>query len=501
MKRTSSSKNGKIIDILKDMDSPETEYPAELLSARRAAFIDQIAKHDQLVIEEELTPGDLEIIDLLKQMKKAEEKYPSTLMAARRSAFMRQITWMHLTSLWYSFSSAIEYLLTSVVRATQPSSMKGMHTSLVIASLIIAAFVGFLSYENRDRSPRLAATENEVSQPVAVLAATSTPVIEKIICKPGYEPPLCLAGALRKNYAMTYQGNGSARPAVAKDTIPGFGEVHQASNLNDGLYGPGTSWVSNSRNSWIKIDLGKAAYINTVTFGRDRLGKLNDGDPGQFVIAVALSDDAYVNGNNSNDGLEYTAVYNSKQEGFAGNISGAETVVAQFDEQVARYIKITFENQGTAIDEVEVYMVKPPLVSGDSGRTPKDREEDSSPTPLPTNTQLPTDTPTTVPTNTPPPTDTAVPPPSETPIPTSTATPLPTNTPRPTRTPVPSPTDTPSPTRTPIPSPTDTPPPTRTPIPSPTDTPPPTDTAIPNSTDMPIPSGYILQQTMTPSAP
>ena len=482
MKRTPTPKNQKVINILKTMDSTETNYPADLLSARRAAFIDQIdqiEQHDQFVVEEELTSRDLEIINLLKQLKIEEEKYPSTLMTARRSSFMRQITWMHLTSLWYSFNSAIEYLLTSVVRATQPASMKGMHTSLVIVSLVVAAFVGFLAYENRDQSPRLAPAENGVSQPAIVLATTSTPVIEKIICRAGYEPPLCLAGSLRKSHAMTYQGNGSARPAVAKDTVPGFGEVHRASNLNDGLYGPGTSWVSNSRNSWIKIDLGKSAYINTVTFGRDRLGRLNDGDPGQFVIAVALSDDAYVNGNNSNDSLEYTAVYDSENEGFEGNISGAETVVAQFDTQMVRYIKITFENQGTAIDEVEVFMVKPPMANGDSGRTPKDEEDDTPPTALPTSTQLPSDTPTTVPTHTPLPTDTAVPPPSETPIPTDTATPVPTNTPRPTQTPLPSPTNTPSPT--------DTPPPTRTPIPSPTDMPP-TDTATPHTTDMPLPT-------------
>ena len=101
--------------------------------------------------------------------------------------------------------------------------------------------------------------------------------------------------------------------------------------LNDGLYGPGASWISNSAYSWIKIDLGKSTTINTVAFGRDRLGNFNDRDPGSFVIAVALSDNVYADGNSSNDYVEYTEVYDSEQVGFNGIVSGSETIQAHLN--------------------------------------------------------------------------------------------------------------------------------------------------------------------------
>ena len=152
-----------------------------------------------------------------------------------------------------------------------------------------------------------------------------------------------------------------ARPAVAKDTIPGYSDIHRASYINDGLYGAGASWISNSAYSWIKIDFGKTTpTINTITFGQDRLGNYNDRDPGQFVIAVALHDDVYADGNSSNDFFEYTKVYDLKKAGFDGVVSGSETIQANFVPTEARYVKITFENPGTAIDEVEAFMVQPP---------------------------------------------------------------------------------------------------------------------------------------------
>ncbi|HEX9331594.1 MAG TPA: hypothetical protein VF896_06885, partial [Anaerolineales bacterium] len=168
---------------------------------------------------------------------------------------------------------------------------------------------------------------------------------------------------------------------------------------------------------------------------------------GQFIIAVALSDNAYVDGNSSNDYIEYTEVYDSGETGFNGVVSGSETIRAQFKPVPARFIKITFANSGTAIDEVEAFMVQPAIVSENPTRKPKNDLPTAVSIFIPTNTSLSTDTPVPAPTNTPVPTDTA------TPVPTDT--PLPTDTPQPTDTPIP-PTDTSiPPTDTPI-SPTDT---------------------------------------------
>jgi hypothetical protein len=347
-----------------------------------------------------------------------------------------------------------------------------MRTSLIIAVLMVA---GFATTWLRNRGSVLspAPTQGQISQTNPVSSLTSTGEAAKVICKPGYEPPLCLAKEFDKSKDLTYQGNGAARPAVAKDTLPGYDGVHKAAYVNDGLYGPGASWISNSPYSWIKIDLGKSTTINTVAFGRDRLGNFNDRDPGQFVIAVALSDDVYADGNSNNDYIEYTQVYNSKLAGFDGVVSGSETVNASFRPVKARFIKITFANPGAAVDEVEVFMAQPSGFSNTPTRRPREDSPASVSTPLPVyNTPLPADT------AIPAPTDTAMPAPTD-PPPTKTPLPPPTKTPRPpTSTPVP--TD-PPPTAIPptdIP-PTDVPP---TDIP-PTDVPPtavpPADTLIP----------------------
>jgi hypothetical protein len=294
-----------------------------------------------------------------------------------------------------------------------------------------------------------------------------------------------LAQEFDQSQDLTFPGNGSARPAVAKDTIPGYSRIHKASYANDGLYGPGASWISNSAYSWIKIDLGNIRSINTVTFGRDRLGNMNDGDPGQFLIAVAISDDVYADGDSHNDFMEYTQVYNSDEAGFDGIISGPETIEARFDSVRARYVKITFENAGTAVDEIEAFMMQPPGYAGNPTQRPRDTLVPASFTAIPTKTLIPSKTATLFPTNTLIPTRTlTLVPPTNTLIPTNTATQRPTNTPRPTNTDVPTDTSEP-PTDTPQPPPTDTPqpPPTDTPEPPPTDTPepPPADTPQPPS--------------------
>lgn len=125
--------------------------------------------------------------------------------------------------------------------------------------------------------------------------------------------------------------------------------------------------------------------------------------------------------------------------------------------------------------------------------------EDPTPTPLPTETAIPTPLPTasptptatSLPTETPTPTATAAPLPTETSTPTATATPLSTDTPTPTA----MATTTPQPTETPTPSLTATP--TPTPTASPTETRTATPTPLPMSTATPAPSPT---NTPTPTA-
>jgi F5/8 type C domain len=442
----------RVMEVLESLKTAPAEYPAGLLAARRAAFLAQIEQHNTVEVADALPVQNGRLISLLDRLKSIEIEYPLKLWVARRAAFLTQIS-RESVSVLDALRSALQNIFDQLKTPSVPMR-KLMRSSLIVAGLLVAAFVGSLAYGNQSgKWLNAPLAQSEASQPV--VAATATAESAEVICKPGYLPPLCLAKEFDKNQDLTFQGNGSARPAVAKDTIPGYNNVHRAAYANDGLYGAGSSWVSNSAYSWIKIDLGKPTTINTITFGRDRLGNFKDRSPGQFVIAVALSDNVYADGNSNNDFFEYTKVYDSKKTGFDGVVSGSETIQANFVPTEARFVKITFEKAGTAIDEVEAFMVQPPSLVYIPTEKARDNQSRPTRTPIPTDTLVPTN--------------------SATPMPTSTNTPLPTDTPTPipTDTPVP-PTDTSVPlTDTPVP-PTDTSiPPTDTPVPAiaPTDTP------------------------------
>ncbi len=148
--------------------------------------------------------------------------------------------------------------------------------------------------------------------------------------------------------------NGFAKPAVAKDVIDGHAAIHAPAYTNDGLYGNGASWIGASVDAWVKIDLGRVVLVDGVRFGRDRTGGFDDRDPGQFVVALAMADDVYANGNDQNDAAEYTVVFDSATAGFSGQIAGAQTLRASFAPRAARYVRLLVAQEGAAIDEVEV---------------------------------------------------------------------------------------------------------------------------------------------------
>ncbi len=376
-----------VMQVLERLKAVQADYPPELLSARRAAFLAQIEERNRVEVAEEQPVENGMLISLLDRLKSIEIEYPLKLWVARRTAFLAQVS-RDSVSILDALRSAFRNLIDQV-KTPQAPMRQLMRSSLILVGILIAAFVGSVLYGNQGGTLINSPIARENS-PQAVLA-TATSGTAEVVCKPGYSPPLCLAQEFDKTQDLTFAGNGSARPAVAKDTMPGFKDIHRASYVNDGLYGAGASWVSNSAYSWIKIDLGKSATINTVTFGRDRLGNYNDRDPGQFVIAVALSDNIYADGNSTNDFAEYKAVYDSRKTGFDGDVAGSETIKANFAPVEARFVKITFQNSGTAIDEVEAFMVQPPSYVY---IPTKARENQPRPTwtPVPTDTLVPTST-------------------------------------------------------------------------------------------------------------
>jgi hypothetical protein len=205
----------------------------------------------------------------------------------------------------------------------------------------------------------ITSTGNAYAAPMITIVGASTFTGPEMTSAGPCFPTQCSYRPFDTTGDLAYQG-GLAANAIASSTIPGYPHIHLEGNANDGLYGNGRSWIGNSAQSWLKIDLGQTVLIDRLTFGRDRLGYFDDRDPGQFTIEVATMDAVFASGDATDDGDEYTNVLDSSMLGFSGTIVGAQTIQGSFDPVAARYVKMTFANNGVAIDEVEVFAVPEP---------------------------------------------------------------------------------------------------------------------------------------------
>ncbi len=313
MKPSASSEHDEqdreIIKLLQDLGAFKAIYPSELLTARREAFLAQVEGLSTADSGEELSAEDQEFVKLLGGLRSVQAEYPPDLLAARRSALLRQLERAGTRSVWDRLRGSIQRIFPS--KRTFPTSPPAgfRRISLVIASLLAAVFLGSLFFPRLEQSfqPSPLQAAGEPTQ-----LPTSAGEVTIAICKPDDQTPSCPPGELDPSQDLANAGNGLARPAVSNDA------QHKAAYVNDGR--GGESWVSNSADSWIKIDLGKVTTINTVSLQKGSLGPSDENDPGQFVIAVALSD-VYADGDSSHDYVEYAQVFHSAQAGFSGRVS------------------------------------------------------------------------------------------------------------------------------------------------------------------------------------
>ena len=414
-----------IIEILKDLGNFKSRYPSELLAARRAAFLAQVERLSPEDPGEGLSAEDQEIINLLGNLKSAQAEYPPQLLAARRAALLEQMERTGQISVLDKFRVYLQGMFPS--GTIIPTVMR---ISLVVASLILAVLIRslFLPRTQQSLLPSSSAAAASPTYP----PSTGSGETAITVCKPDDQTPSCPSDDLDPSQDLADPGNGAARPAVSNDARSSQDGVHTAAYVNDGQ--SGASWVSNSADSWIKIDLGKAVTINTVSLQKGSAGASNVDSPGQFVIAVALSD-VYTDGDSNNDYVEYAQVFRSEQTGFNGTVSEAATIKTQFSPVRARFVKITFEQAGAAIEEVGVFMVQPPALSEQILGSPPAYPTGTSVIPTHTNTASPVDTAVSLPTDTPLSTSTVAsiptdPPtwlPTVAPPPVDTATPVPTD--------------------------------------------------------------------------
>jgi hypothetical protein len=159
---------------------------------------------------------------------------------------------------------------------------------------------------------------------------------------------------------LAYVGN-SGSVAVASSVLSGYDPFHDETHINDGRYGNGSSWIGNTSNSWLKIDLGVAASIDEIIFGRTRIQTgdqcCDDRVAGSFSIEGALTDDIFGNGNTNNDASEYFSIVGLTAVSYnpLGESVKVDFTAGTPQSVTARFLKLTFLNNGTAIDEVEVF--------------------------------------------------------------------------------------------------------------------------------------------------
>jgi len=194
----------------------------------------------------------------------------------------------------------------------------------------------------------------------SITIGSASPFIGPVEERSGFPFPQNAARPYDTTNNLAFQG-GLAEPAVASNSIsidPFFANIHKPEFANDGFYGNGASWIPTlfpSAGEWLKIDLGDDFVIETITFGRDRLGFFDDRDPGQFIIEISSNDLVYANGNDVDDSAEYIEIVDSSALSFSGVINGPETIQVSFDPVNARFIKVTFTFTDLVIDEIQVF--------------------------------------------------------------------------------------------------------------------------------------------------
>ena len=307
-----------------------------------------------------------------------------------------------------------------------------MRIFLIVAGVVAIVLIGSLFARTQPlfRSP----LEIAVTTPTAVVPTspaetmrttvlpTSTSAAALTICTPDDGASACPPVELDPSQNLADPGNGIARLAVAKDARP----AHEAKYVNDGR--DDTSWVSNSADSWIKLDLGQFRTFNLVSLEKGNSAQEND--LGSFVIAVALSD-VYADGDSSNDDREYAPVFDSEQADVSGMDGHTAMINILFSPVEARFVKITFEREGASIEEVGVFMAEPSGLVGQPTRTPAaiwyaTRTSTPGPDDRPDNPPVSTAALSQTPISTPQPSNTPAPLPTQTQPPADTSTPVPT---------------------------------------------------------------------------
>ena len=88
---TRSQRDQEILDLLEGLNSVRLEYPPELLTRRRAAFMHMLDGLDALRAKDSRSLDDQAMTEILESLQDHNAKYPPLLLAKQRAVFLDQV--------------------------------------------------------------------------------------------------------------------------------------------------------------------------------------------------------------------------------------------------------------------------------------------------------------------------------------------------------------------------------------------------------------------------
>lgn len=158
------------------------------------------------------------------------------------------------------------------------------------------------------------------------------------------------------NIALNADSMGKPK-AFAKDLLNGDGfGVHGIDDVNDGVYGNSNSWIGNSADSFVGVDLGGEFLIDGVAWGRDSDGVVEfmDRAAGDYLVQFTNVDSP----NASTPDTDWTTL--AEVTLHVGDADQFLRHEYEFDGVVATGVRIVTAQNGLAIDELEVFGVATP---------------------------------------------------------------------------------------------------------------------------------------------
>lgn len=192
---------------------------------------------------------------------------------------------------------------------------------------------------------------------IRVVTASFGTAIDEIEVYPASDVFVTNGIELVEEGGVISHGNlSSTGTAFAKDVI-GVAP-HAIAGINNGSFGNASSWIGDSVDSFVGINLGGSKSLDHIAFGRDNSGEFTDRSLGRYTLQYTTA----ANPNASTPDTSWTTIgimdYLSSAPGIFN--APSERHLFRFPAVTATGVRLLVP-AGAAIDELELYLAQPNL--------------------------------------------------------------------------------------------------------------------------------------------